>query len=169
MVDLIEQYDPDATGREDVPDGTYEAQIVESAKELISKDKDCGDCLNLCWQITSGPLEKRLFWQKLNLWWNGPEKTPGQVVKIANGQFADVRKATGVAVPNQSEDLHFIPCVVTYGRQKTDPQYGEVKSVKAIGEAPARQVAGGQPPARQGAPAAANTGASRPWGQRKTA
>lgn len=170
MVDLIEQYDPEAEPNtfDNLPDGTYEAQIVESAKEPISKDKDIGECLNLCWQVTSGEFEKRLFWQRLNLWWTGPEKSPGQVVKIANAQFSDVRRATNVTMPNNSDELHFIPCLVTYGKQKNDPSYSEVKSVKPIGgAAPARQVAS-QPAQRQAAPAAANT-ATRPWGERKTA
>jgi hypothetical protein len=157
MVDLVQQYDPEATGREDVPDGTYTAQIVESKKEPISKDKDVGDCLNLCWEVVEGPQAKRLIWQRLNLWWTGPEKTPGQVAKIANGQFADIRKATGVAIPNDSDELHFIPCLLTYGRQKNDERYGEVKSVRPLGGTPDKQVA---------PPRAANQAASSPPQQR---
>lgn len=171
MVDLVQQYDPDAEANsfDDLPAGTYEAQIVESSKEAISKDQDLGECLNLCWKVTSGALEGRLFWQRLNLWWTGPEKNPGQVVQIANGQFKDLRDATGVQLPSNSEELHFIPCLVTYGPQKKNPQYSEVKSVKPAGGAPARQVAtGGQQPQRQPAPAQQQqrTQNSRPWGNR---
>jgi len=174
MVDLNNQYDPDAesNGFDTVPAGTYEAEIVESSKEPVSKDKDVGDCLNLCWKIISGDLEGRLFWQRLNLWWTGPEKTPGKVVQIANGQFKDVRDATGVQMPGDSAELHNIPCLVTYGPQKNDPNYSEVKSVKPLGGAPARQVASGQqrstqrpsqsPPSQQQRAA----GGSMPW--RKT-
>lgn len=168
MVDLVQQYDPDAEANsfDDLPAGTYEAEIVESARENISKDKDVGECLNLCWKVISGDLEGRLFWQRLNLWWTGPEKTPGTVVKIANGQFKDLRDATGVQFPNDSAELHNIPCSVTYGPQKNDPNYSEVKSVKPVGGAPTKQVATGSqqrqpaPAQQQGRPAA--TG-SAPW------
>lgn len=169
MVDLVQQYDPEATGREDVPDGLYEAQIIESAKEPISRDRDLGDCLNLCWEIVSGPQAKRLFWQRLNLWWTGPEKKSGQVVQIANGQFADIRKACGVAIPNNSEELHFIPCLVTYGRQKNDERFGEVKAVKPLNGTPDRQVGGAPRAANQGAASqrAAAGGRSTPWANRR--
>lgn len=161
MVDLVQQYDPDATGREDMPDGTYVAQIIESHKEPISKDKDLGDCLNLCWEVVEGELAKRLIWQRLNLWWTGAEKTPGQVVRIANGQFADIRKATGVAIPNDSDELHFIPCLLTYGRQKNDERYGEVKAVRPLSGTPDRQVSAPRP--------AANQASASPTQQRATA
>jgi hypothetical protein len=143
MVDLNNQYDPNAEASQfdNLPAGTYEAQIVESAKEPISKDKGLGDCLNLCWQVVSGEFEKRLFWQRINLWWEGPEKNPGQVVQIANSQFKAVRDATGVQMPSDSSELHFIPCMVTYGPQKNNPEYSEVKAVKPVGGAPVRQVA----------------------------
>ncbi len=167
MVDLVQQYDPDAeaNGFDNLPAGTYEAEIVESARENISKDKDVGECLNLCWKVISGDLEGRLFWHRINLWWTGPEKTPGTVVKIANGQFKDLRDATGVQFPNESAELHNIPCLVTYGPQKNSPEYSEVKSVKPVGGAPAKQVATGggqqrQATAQQQRPAAS---ASAPW------
>jgi len=169
MVDLVEQYNPEAEANtfETLPDGTYEAQIIESDKVPISKDKDLGDCLSLCWKVTAGELEGRLFWQRLNLWWTGPEKTPGQVVKIANAQFADVRKATGVAIPNDSAELHGIRCMVTYGKQKNDPNFSEVKSVKALGSAPDKQTAAPRAanqsaPARQPAAEAKRTPWARP-------
>lgn len=173
MVDLVQQYDPEAeaSGFDQIPDGTYEAQIIESSKEPISKDKDLGECLSLCWQVTSGDFEQRLFWQRINLWWTGPEKEPGQVVKIANQQFAAVREAVGKKIINDSDELHFVPCSVTLGRQKKNPDYQEVKSVKAAGgnvrqigsAAPragsASQPARAQPPAQQQAERA-------PWPRR---
>lgn len=167
MVDLVQQYDPDAeaNGFDTLPAGTYEAEIVESAREGISKDKDVGECLNLCWKVISGELEGRLFWQRLNLWWTGPEKTAGTVVKIANGQFKDLRDATGVQFPNDSAELHNIPCLVTYGPQKNAPEYSEVKSVKPIGGGvPAKQVATGGGQQRQAAaPPQRTASGSAPW------
>lgn len=169
MVDLVQQYDPDAepNAYDTVPAGTYQAEIIESAREPISKDNDLGECLNLCWKIVAGELEGRLFWQRLNLWWTGDEKTPGTVVKIANAQFKDVRDATGVQFPSDSVELHHISCMVTYGPQKKDPNYSEVKSVKPIGGAPVKQVANGAPKAanqpRQAAPAAGAGKPEAPW------
>ncbi|HEU5019661.1 MAG TPA: hypothetical protein VFT69_17010 [Pseudolabrys sp.] len=172
MVDLVQQYDPEAEASnfDQIPDGEYDAQVIESDRLPISNDKDLGECLSLCWQVTSGEFEKRLFWQRLNLWWNGPEKTPGKVVQIANQQFAAVREATGKKIVNASEELHFIPCRVTLGRQKTDPQYQEVKSVKAAG-GNVRQIGSAAPrAANNSAPvqqqAAAAGGGRAPWPRR---
>ena len=170
MVDLVQQYDPEAEASnfDQIPDGTYEAQIIESSKEPISKDKDLGDCLNLCWQVASGEFERRLFWQRINLWWTGPEKNPGKVVQIANQQFAAVREATGKKIINDSDELHFIPCTVTLGRQKADERYQEVKSVKAAG-GNVRQIGSAAPrtpQAQQRQPAAANQEERKPWPRR---
>ena len=166
MVDLVQQYDPEAEASsfDQIPDGTYAAQIIESSKEPISKDKDLGDCLSLCWQVTGGDFDQRLFWQRINLWWSGPEKTPGQVVNIANQQFASVREATGKKIINDSDELHFVPCSVTLGRQKKDERYQEVKSVKAAG-GNVRQIGSAAP--RPGpSQAAANEGERKPWPRR---
>lgn len=166
MVDLVQQYDPEAesNGFDTLPDGEYIAQIIENTREPVSKNDDKGDCLSLCWSVTEGPMEGRLFWQRISLWFSGPEKTPGQVVKIANGQFADIRKATNVLVPNDADELMFIPCRVTYGKQKNDPKYSEVKSVKPVGGAPARQV--GSVPHHQAAAANQGSAAKAPWPRR---
>lgn len=166
MVDLVQQYDTEAEASnfDALPAGNYEAQIVESAKEPISKNEDKGDCLNLCWQVTSGPYEKRLFWQRIMLWFSGSEKTPGKVVQIANQQFASVREATGQKVVNDSEELHHIPCLVAYGPQKNDDRYSEVKSVKPLGGS-VKQLGRA---ATATAPAAAASTSRAPW-PRKTA
>lgn len=160
MVDLVQQYDTEAEASnfDQVPAGTYEAQIIETSREPISKKQDMGDCLSLCWQITSGEHEKRLFWQRLNLWWTHTEAKPGTVVQIANQQFAGVREACGVKVINDSDELCFIPCTVVFGPQKKNPEYNEVKTVKAAGGAPAKQV--GSVPAHQ---AQAANQARAPW------
>lgn len=166
MVDLVQQYDPEAEASnfDQIPDGAYVAQIIESSEEPISKDKNLGKCLSLCWQVTEGEFEKRLFWQRLNLWWDGPEKNPGEVRKIANQQFAAVREATGKKIPNDSEELHFIPCTVTLGRQKKDERYQEVKSVKAAG-GNVRQIGSAAP--RPGNASAQQTQAANQGGERK--
>jgi len=166
MVDLVQQYDTEAEAStfDQVPAGTYEAQIIETSRESISKTKDVGECLSLCWQVVNGEHEKRLFWQRLNLWWTGPEKKAGSVVQIANQQFAAVRQACGQKVINDSDELCFIPCSVTYGPQKNNPEYNEVKAVKAAGGAPAKQMSA---PGRQAAPPA-NSQQRAPWPRNAT-
>lgn len=169
MVDLVNQYDPnaEASNFDALPNGTYEAEIIDSNREPISKDRPLGDCLNLCWKVVRGEFEGRLFWQRLNLWWEGEEKNPGQVMQIANSQFKSVRDATGVSVPRTSEDLHFRPCLVTYGPQKRDPNYSEVKAVKPLAAQPATQQRGQQSrPAQSSRPPAQGSvqrGGSTPW------
>ena len=66
MVDLVNQYDPNAEAStfDALPNGTYEAEIVDSNREPISKDKPFGDCLSLCWKVVRGEFEGRLFWQR---------------------------------------------------------------------------------------------------------
>lgn len=130
-------YDQDAKPGEyeRLPQGTYRAKIIEAVVEAVSDKEDKGRCLKLTWQVETGPLDGRLFWQRLNMWFSGAEKTPGKVAEIANQQFAAVREATvGLGrVVNDTDELLHIPCNVTYGPQKNNPDYDEVKSVKAIG------------------------------------
>jgi hypothetical protein len=163
MVDLVQQYDPEAEASsfDQVPAGTYECQIIESDREPVSTREDKGDTLKLCWKVMSGEFEGRLIWQRIMLWYSGAEKEPGKVVQIANQQFAAVREATGKKIINNSDELHFIPCLVTVGPQKNDPQYNEVKKVAAAGGAPARQVG-----RTNAAPQAANSGERAPWPRR---
>jgi len=169
MVDLVQQYDPDAEGGkfDDLPAGKYEAQIVESRREPVSQNQDIGECLVLGWQIVGGPFEKRMIWQRLNLWFTG--NNFGQVVQIANSQFADVRKAAGLTLVNDSTELHHIRCRVTWGPQKKNPQYSEVKGVSALGGAPDRQAASSPSPQQRPANTQATATTGRPWGQKKSA
>ena len=170
MAQIGGHYNQDAepTGEfERLPAGDYRAKIVESEIVDISDTKDIGRCLKLTWQVETGPLDGRLFWQRLNMWFTGPEKTPGKVAEIANQQFAAIRHATGKLAVNDTEELHHIPCMVSYGPQKNNPEYDEVKSVKPIAGARPVQQSGPQPsgPPRSTPPASqkANSGGSAPW------
>lgn len=151
-----------------LPEGTYTAKIVECEVEEVSQQEDKGRCLKITWQVSEGEYEGRLFWQRLLMWFTGSEKTPGKVVEIANQQFAAVREATvGLGrVVSDTDQLLGINCSVTYGPQKSNPQYDEVKSVKplgATGSAPAPQT-------RTAPPAAQNGGSGGlPWNSRPAA
>lgn len=176
MVDISGSYDPNAEVSQFdrlPPFSDQRAKIIESEIIPISDKEDLGKCLNLTWQIETGPLDGRLFWQRINMWWTGPEKKPGTVVQIANSQFAAIRQATGKMTPQNTTELHHIPCLVSYGPQKKNPDYDEVKSVKPVGGA-APAVQNGQQqrftaPAGNAAPANNGGGTSAPWRQSQTA
>ncbi len=177
MVELAGHYDTSAAPQEDfgpIPAGEYEAEIIDSSVEDISRNDDKGQCLLVVWKVLNGDYAGRQVWQRLNLWFTGAEKTPGKVVQIANGEFASIREATGIKTPNDSAELHNIPCIirVAYVEQQGYQPKNEVKHVKArdaVGpafNAPAPANGSGAP--RSSGPPAP-TGKSMPWGQRKTA
>lgn len=174
-VDLNGAYDQSAAPQEDfgaIPAGEYEAEIIDSDVEEISKKESKGKCLRLTWKVLNGEYAGRQVWQRLNLWFEGAEKTPGKVVQIANGQFATVREATGVAAPVNSAELHNRPCVIRVSWEQ-DQGYApknEVKHVKAIGGQPTFSNAPAQAPASQqrqapasSAPANAQAPRKAPW------
>lgn len=137
MVDIAGHYDENAevSQFDRLPAFTDQrAKIIESAVVAISDKENKGRCLQLTWQLETGAMDGRLFWQKINLW---PENMNNidQVITISNSQFAAIRQATGKLTPRNTEELHHIPCSVSYGPQKKNPDYDEVKSVKPIASA----------------------------------
>lgn len=153
---------------EALPAGTYEAHIEESSLQPISKNADKGDCIVLVWTIRGGPCDGRKVWQRLNLWFNGPEKNPGKVQEIARQQMSEVANACGKPGARSTEDLHHIPCLIRVS-VRTDPsgQYApsnEIKGVKPAGQsqvsAPSRSPA--SPPPRAAAPQQAAAGGGWP-------
>lgn len=163
MTDLGATFDAtqvEPTGEfEQLPAGEYEAQIIESRREPVSKDDPTkGECLGLTWKVMSGPLEGRLFWQRILLWFSGAEKAPGRTVEIAQQQLSSLCHATGQMALSDTEQLHYRPCLVRYGPQKNNPQFSEVKSVKASGGA-ASAPGGRAPEPPFGAPPAQSPGA----------
>lgn len=144
------------------------AKIVASEIIDISTKENKGRCLNLTWQVETGPLDGRLFWQRLNMWAENMDNLD-KVITIANSQFAAIRHATGKLAPQDTKELHEIPCLVSYGPQKNKPEYDEVKSVKPANGAGTRQTNGSSqrfsPPQQNGAGEQKRT----PWPQRQSA
>jgi|GEM_PF-1692822 len=158
MVDLAGEYDeqakPSSNNFDPLPAGDYVAELVNVDREPISKANDKGDCLAMTWKVRDGEFAGRLFWQRINLWWDAPEKTPGKVREIANAEFAAIREATGIKMPKSTDEILERACLVRL-KTKADPGYNprnEVVSVKPVGGAPARA---GAAPAARSAPAAA--------------
>lgn len=172
MANIAGAYDPNAEPGGDfdpIPAGEYRAKIIESDIEDVSSRNNYGRCLKLTWQIETGPYDGRLVWQRLNMWAEGMNNID-KVISIAQSQFASIRQATGKLAPQDSSELHHIPCTIRV-KVKTDPsgQYSpsnEVTSVKPVGGAPAGANGAvpkfAPPPQQQSAPANSG-GGSAPW------
>lgn len=138
MVDLTGQYDTTAkpsSNRGLIPAGTYRACIIDAKKEPISQARDLGECLALTWRVTEGEYLGHLIWQRLNLWWDGPEKVPGKVVEIANSHFAAIILATGQSNVTNTDQLLECDVLLSVTLQKNNPAYParlEVSGVKAV-------------------------------------
>lgn len=159
MVDLAGEYDeqaePSSNNFDPLPAGDYVAEVVQAEREPITRSTDKGDCLALTWKVRDGEYAGRLFWQRINLWWDAPEKTPGKVREIANAEFAAIREATGIKMPKSTDEILERACLVRL-KTKADPGYNprnEVVNVKPVGGAPAR--AGRAPVSRPAASPAA--------------
>ena len=164
MANLANSYDQNAEPASDfdpVPAGKYRAKIIESEIEDISKNHDYGRCLKLTWQVETGPYDGRLIWQRLNMWAHGMNNND-KVVTIAHQQFASIRQATGKMTPQDSQELHHIPCMigVKIRKQEGYNPSNDVTSVNAVDGS--GSAASGQqsfsPPAQQG-----GGGQSAPW------
>lgn len=176
MANIAGAYDPNAEPSGDfdpIPAGEYRAKIIESEVEDVSRNNNYGRCLKLTWQVETGQFDGRLVWQRLNMWAEGMNNLD-KVISIAQSQFAAIRQATGKATPQDSSELHHIPCLIRV-KVKTDPngQYppnNEITSVKPVDGQPAQQGGAQQrfsPPQQsapqQAAPPANQGGGSAPW------
>lgn len=162
MVDISGSYDEQAepSSFDRLPPFTDQrAKIIDSDVIDISNQSNMGRCLNLTWQIETGPLDGRIFWQRINLWAENMNNLD-KVIQIANSQFAAIREATGKKSPRDTQELHHIPCLVSYGPQKKNPDYDEVKSVKAISGGNSGGVSANS--GRRPAPAASNNSRQAP-------
>lgn len=164
MVQIAGYYDENAEPSGDfspIPAGQYVAEIVESAIEPVSRNSEYGNCLKLTWKITDGELAGRLVWQRLNMWAEGMNNLD-KVKSIANSQFASIREALGKKIVNDTDELHFLPALITV-KIKVDPngqrapqnEIAGVKALAATGTAFAGAMNAGAtsaPPARPASP-----------------
>lgn len=159
MVNLTNAYDPDAeasSGFEPLPGGDYVARIIDARDDVVSKNRDCGNCLVFTWKVEGGAHDGRLFWQRVNLWFRGNNEA--KVREIANAQFRQIRDATGVPMPKDTDELLERPCRVRL-KVKKDEGYSprnEVVAVNPLDGAPraTTQTAPQQPAANGNAAAA---------------
>ena len=125
---------------EAVPAGKYLA-IVEASEWKETKNKT-GKYLELQFQIIEGDFKGRNVWARLNL--DNPNET---AVKIARSELSALCRAVGVLTPNDSQDLHNLPVLITVKCVKR-PDNGEMsneiagyaaKGAQAPGQAPVAQ------------------------------
>lgn len=158
---------------ERIPEGRYHAEIVNSEEKGIGENGGSGVKLSLTWKIITGPLEGRLIWQDILHGYNVQGEKGDKTRDIAARQLSAVCHAVGKLAPKDTEELHHIPCEVSYGPQKKNPQYDEVKGVKALNgggaAAGAGSAGGGARSGFGGGQAAANTGAAASGGWPKRA
>ena len=92
--------------RELLPNGKYVAVVVES--ENKDNSAGTGSYLELVFEIVQGEHEGRRLWDRLNL--HNPNS---KAVEIARAQLSAICRAVGVLTPQDSQELHDLPLVVT--------------------------------------------------------
>ena len=116
-----------------MPDGDYRALISES-KVKETKAHDGASFLEFTWELLDEPYRKRKQWSRLNLW--NPNQ---QAVEIAQKELSSICRAVGVMSPNDSEELHGIPCILHIGterRSDTGDLTNRIRGYKPINAAP---------------------------------
>lgn len=98
--------EPDPFGP--VPEGRYLAQITGSS--IQANSANTGSYLKLEFEIIQGDHSGRKFWANLNF--DNPSE---KAIEIAKTEFGSICRSVGVDSPEQSEELHRRPLVVTLG------------------------------------------------------
>jgi hypothetical protein len=168
-IDIGGAYDADAgtwNDREDLPHDIYVARIVDAKREAISKKRDCGDCLVLTWKVAEGEFADRLFWQRVNLWYDDPDKDAAKTRELASRMMNSIGEATGVRVIRNTDEILEIPCLVTWGPQRNEPKYSEVKDVKPLDRRGSAAAASTSSRGSGGSGGAATSPPKNPWGKK---
>jgi hypothetical protein len=92
--------------RELLPPGKYLAHLVQSAMEPTKSGS--GQFLSLEFDILSGDFQGRKAWDRLNIVNNN-----AQAVEIAHRTLSAICHAVNKMQVNDSEELHFLPLVIT--------------------------------------------------------
>jgi len=145
-----------------IPDGTYEAMVIESERKP-TKANDGSEFLALTFQIIGPALAGRRLWHNLNLW----HKTSPETVQISRGNLSAICRAVGVLKVKDSSELHNLPMLIKVGTEKrkdTGEFQNKIKDWKPKGGAATAPATAAK---ASGAPATAPAGV--PWGQKATA
>lgn len=159
MVALPSTYNPSeveaSTGGSSLPEGKYRC-IVLGAVEKPTKDGS-GSYVEFQHQVTEGPQKGQSIFQRFNF-----QNANKQAVDIAFAQFKQLAEACGKPNTQNTDDLNNSVVVITYGPQKKNPQYNEVKKVEPASASTDGYVAApvAEAPAQA---AAANTSGKPSW------
>lgn len=116
----VENEAEDARIFDPLPDGHYEAIITKS--EMKETKAGNGEFLALTFEIIDGDFEGRLAWANINL-----RNANDTVERIGRSQLASICKAVGIMNPQESEELHDKPLVITVRRDKKDNTRNVIK------------------------------------------
>lgn len=130
-----------------VPVGDYVAFI--SSSEMMPT-KAGGECLKLTYTIAEGEHQGRLIFDRLNLVNANPK-----AVEIAKRGLAEILRAVGLTIAEDSSELHDKPLIIKVGIEPGNDQYpnpsNKITKVSAIGgtkstpPAPAKTAAAATP------------------------
>ena len=144
-----------------IPDGWYEAMIIES--EMKPTAKGDGERLAITFQILDPRYKGRKMWDGLNL------KNPSaQAVQISLGMLSAICRAVNVLKVRDSAELHNLPLMIKIGTEKNQDNEirNKIKGYKArdgaAHAAPAPVPAAAAAPAKAAPTKAAAGGV--PWG-----
>lgn len=120
MASLVNQYDADAKpyqGKTLFPNGIYTVTVTQGDWQT---SKAGHKYLELVYTVAEGPMRGEEYVDRFNL--NNPNDT---AKKIANEQFASLRKAVGVPNPKDTSELMRIRfrIKVECREQKNDPEH----------------------------------------------
>lgn len=145
-----------------IPAGEYRVQVVQSDMKP-TKNGD-GQYLWLELDILDGDYANRKIFDRINL-----ENANSQTVEIAKRVFSALCHATGVIGAQDSEELHYKPCIAVVQVRPAKGEYGpsnQIRTYKPVDVATAnipqgaRSTPAAKPAAGEKVPA---------WRQRRTA
>ena len=135
------QIEPDAEFTP-LPAGDYVAVVASS--DMQHTQNGNGEMIVLELEIVEGEHKGRKLWDRMLL-----KHDSAQAVEIAKKKLSGLCRAVGVLKPQDTSELHNIPCLVKVQlkpRKDTGELSNEVKSYKPSGGAASQQT----PPAQSG-------------------
>jgi hypothetical protein len=108
-----------------LPEGHYEAII--SKTELKKTQSGDGEYLAVTFEVIEGEYENRKAWANLNI-----ANKSATAEKIGRAHLAAICKAVGVYNPNESEELHDKPLVITIRKDAKDPTRTKVTAFASV-------------------------------------
>lgn len=122
-----------------LPEGKYHAEIVASEEKDIGNNGEKGTKLAFQWKILAGACEGRIVFQDVLHNYTVEGEKGDKTREIASRNLSAICHAVGRLAPNNTDELHNIPCEISVGFQKQNinpstgekyPLRNEIKGVK---------------------------------------